>query len=397
VTQARVDEQVSAYHFSGQSINDYYPLLCEKLMVYGDSASPRGLETRELHPTTVHVYNPRRRLITSHGRMMNLPFALAEAVQIIGGLNDPQMLKHYNSQIIKIQGDPPVGWTDEFRAWEDQVTRFNAGYGERLRRFEIGRRIHDNTPIVVDQLWGVIQTLHADPDSRQANIVISHPGYDSFVQETKDRACNVYAHVMIRDGKLDWTHVIRSNDVVWGLPYNFVQWLHVMEWVATTLHVPLGKFFLMQDSLHVYADKYIECTNIRPFDMYEYIEEPLLGMDILLGLSHDNWFKENVIAYEDWIRTGGPMALDPGPESNYWFQVVKVFNSYAAFKQKRDQKAFELMPDYPELRWPLMRNYVVWRWGKENAETKLSALHGDVYTELRQAGIEGKDVAQWLA
>src|SRR5437660_91460 len=131
-------------HFQGESINDYYPRVCQSLMEYGVTASPRGLETKELHPTTVHISNPRERLITSVGRMINLPFALAEVVQIIGGLNDAQALRYYNSKIIDIQGDKP-GLDNyhpsepEYDEWQDKVTRFNAAYGERMRAFNSGQ------------------------------------------------------------------------------------------------------------------------------------------------------------------------------------------------------------------------------------------------------------------
>src|SRR5437016_1447509 len=210
-------------HFQGESINDYYPRVCQSLMEYGVTASPRGLETKELHPTTVHISNPRERLITSVGRMINLPFALAEVVQIIGGLNDAQALRYYNSKIIDIQGDKPWDIAITPDNWQDHVTHFNAAYGERMRAFNSGQKV-GFTPQPIDQLTHVIETLRADPDSRQASIVLSHPFWDNYRENTKDRACNVYAHVMIRNRKLDWMQVMRSNDIIWGLPYNFVQW-----------------------------------------------------------------------------------------------------------------------------------------------------------------------------
>ena len=91
-------------------------------MAEGKIISPRAKETRELHPTSVVISNPRHRLITSVGRVLNLPFALAEVVQIIGGQNDAQALRYYNTRIIEIAGDGPRDAPN----WQDGVTRFNA-------------------------------------------------------------------------------------------------------------------------------------------------------------------------------------------------------------------------------------------------------------------------------
>lgn len=386
------------WHFDG-SINTYYPDVCQLLVEHGDVASPRGLETRELHPTTVSIEWPRERLVTSHGRMINLPFALAEVVQIIGGLNDAQALRYYNSQIIKIQGDVP----DTFHPkgpltildadWQDHVTRFNAAYGERMRRFEIG--IYGSiggASGIVDQLKHVIETLRTDPDSRQASIVLSHPYLDNYERHTKDRACNVYAHAMLRNGRLDWMQVMRSNDIIWGLPYNFVQWLHVMEWVASQLMAPLGHYFLVQDSLHVYDKHYEDCRNVQLFDMYRYISQPLLPMIT----TSDKWFQENVIKWEEWFRTGGPVVgfIEADKTQGYWREVVSVFNSYAAFKQGRDQLAYDLMPKHPELRWPLMRNYVSWRWAKGDESIYKLAVRS--HQEIRGMGLSSEDITKWL-
>jgi thymidylate synthase len=377
--------------YKRQRVNSYYPLVCEDLLQRGDVCYPRGLETKELHPTAVVITSPRQRLVTSLGRMINLPFALAEVVHILAGINDAQALKYYNSQIIKIQGDP-IPDTETIDDWEEYVTRFNAAYGERLRRFEIGRKIHNNDPIVIDQLWHVIETLRRDSDSRQASIVLSHPGFDNVIQDTKDKACNVYAHVMIRKGKLDWMQVMRSNDIIWGLPYNFCQWLHIMEYVAERLGAELGTYTLVQDSLHVYADKYQECAEVREFDIYKTLSKH--GYHILdMPAYDDSIFRENVTTWEEWIRTGGPTTLIQSKEedANYWFQVCQVFNSYAAFKQHRDDLAWDLLPANKELRWPLLRNYMQWRWIKKGPEELVEIVHNELNSSL------GKDVTDsWL-
>jgi thymidylate synthase len=368
------------WNFSAIGVNDYYAEICKKLIEQGTEAAPRGKATKELHPTTVLIQDPRKRLMTCHGRMINLPFALAEVIQIITGQNDAQALAYYNSGIISIQGDGPRGTPH----WELGVQRFNAAYGERLRRFDL-------TSVTVDQLEHVIETLRYDPDSRQASIVLSHPLYDNYTVNTNDRACNVYAHPMIRDGKLDWMQVIRSNDAIWGVPYNMVQWAHLQEWVARSLDVEIGTMFIVQDSFHVYADKYDECRNIKEFDLYAYIDT----MPMLAGDDIEN----SLLIVERNIRAGIEYApgdfkkleLLVGP---YWSSVMAALQSYRAFKRGQDDVALNLLPEYMEIRALMLRNYSQWRW------SKLRTTFGDLLQiaclELSGIGMPHEVVKQWL-
>jgi thymidylate synthase len=350
----------SGVHYSETTPNHYYPKVIYDIMEYGETIHPRNTTTKELHPTTAIIANPTQHFISSFGRVINLPFILAETIQILAGENDAQALKFYNSKIIDIQGDHP------------NTLGFNAAYGPRLKHFD-----------GVDQVNHVIQTLTKDFDSRQASIVLSHPVYDNYKRVTKDRACNVYAHVMIRNEQLDWMQIVRSNDAIWGVPYNFVQWTTLQEFIADALKVRVGNHFLVQDSLHIYDKHFEEARNIKYFDMYEYIPaSELLSVTFVdtYGLLKSEWEirVRNAVTYPKYALT-------------YWENVLCVFYSYKLFKEGKDYLAWQNMPLYKELRWPLMRNYFIWRWGKEG---NLS-LGMNVYEELE--GIFGKENTKaWL-
>jgi len=379
------------WQFSTVDVNDYYADICRTLMEAGTETSPRGKLTKELHPTTALILQPRKRVMTCFGRVINFPFALVEAIQIITGQNDAQALSFYNSSIIGIQGDGSRGTPH----WELGVTRFNAAYGERMREFEASVRNKSNVtePVKVDQLEHVIQTLVGDPDSRQASIVLSHPAYDNYTKITRDRACNVYAHAMIRDGKLDWMQIIRSNDAVWGIPYNIMQWSHVQEWVAASLHVQMGHMFIVQDSFHVYEDFYQQCEDVKPFDLYQYFENPPLAMEANAAISTELFLAErnirNSIEYhhDDFKRLDNMV----GP---YWRAVIQVLQAYREFKQGYDDKAFETLPEYAELRAPMLRQFCHYRWNK-NPE-KYTDLIQLAYLELSSYGVPYEQVRKWL-
>lgn len=61
--------------------------------------------------------------------------------------------------------------------------------------------------------------------------------------------------IKIRKGKLEWTQVMRSNDLVLGLPYNLVQFTSMQEILASWLNVDVGSYNHISDSLHIYTEK----------------------------------------------------------------------------------------------------------------------------------------------
>jgi thymidylate synthase len=370
------------WHFPAQTVNDYYADICRILMQQGTETSPRGEKTKELHPTTALIEEPRKRLMSCYGRVLNLPFALAEAIHIITGQNDAQAMAYYSSNIIAMQGDGPRG----IPGWEKKVATFNAAYGERMRGFMVGTQR-------VDQLEHVIQTLKHDPDSRQASIVISHPYSDNFRFTTNDKACNVYAHAMIRGGKLDWMQVIRSNDAVWGIPYNVVQWSHVQEWVAAALGVPMGHMFIVQDSFHVYERHYRECEEVKLFDLYEYLEQPPIPMIASEEISHklalaERDIRHNVVYNERVLRE---LEAEIGP---YWRAVIATLQAFREFKSGADDVALEMLPEYSEFRAPMLRQFCYYRWNKD--KSKYANQIQLAYLELASYGVSYEEVRKWL-
>src|SRR3972149_6335692 len=58
----------------------------------------------------------------------------------------------------------------------------------------------------------------------------------------------------VRGGRLEWTQVVRSNDLYRGLPNNFVQFTLFQEIMAGWLGLEIGGYHQWSDSLHIYAD-----------------------------------------------------------------------------------------------------------------------------------------------
>ena len=68
-----------------------------------------------------------------------------------------------------------------------------------------------------------------------------------------DIPCNIMSMLKIRDGKLNWTQVMRSNDLYLGLPYDAVLFTSLQEIVAGWLGLDVGEYVHYCDSLHYYV------------------------------------------------------------------------------------------------------------------------------------------------
>jgi thymidylate synthase len=161
---------------------------------------------------------------------MSPAFAIAEVVWILTASNDLPFLQY---------------WAPVFAKYSDDGKILHGAYGRRLR-------VHHG----MDQLQRAYDTLRQLPDSRQVVLQIWDAKADiprlNGSPASKDVPCNVQSLLKLRDGKLEWMQIIRSNDMFLGVPHNFVQFTSLQEIVAGWLGVPLGSYNQISDSLHVY-------------------------------------------------------------------------------------------------------------------------------------------------
>ena len=114
------------------------------------------------------------------------------------------------------------------------------------------------------------QAFESNPDTRQVVLQIwdSHldlPSSDGTPAD-RDVPCNVVAMPKLRDGRLEWLQVIRSNDMFLGVPHNFVQFTSLQEVLAGWLGVECGSYTQISDSLHVYEHHWenVKASTIVP-------------------------------------------------------------------------------------------------------------------------------------
>ncbi len=192
-------------------------------------ASDRGL-TRELLHVSFTLTQPRQRWVFSRHPPINVAFALAEVLWILTGRRDAAFLNTWNSQLADFVGGEPT---------------HHGAYGYRLREH-----------LGFDQLERACEALSKNPHSRQVVLQlwdsrIDLPNVDG-TPASQDIPCNVVSIPKIRAGRLEWMQVMRSNDLVRGLPYNLAQFTFLQEVMAGWLGVEVGTYNQVSDSLHLY-------------------------------------------------------------------------------------------------------------------------------------------------
>lgn len=336
------------YSIEADNFNEAYPAAIDATMRFGDIVPSRNGTTREIHPAIITVNSPHQRLVTSFARPINVAFALAEVLWILTGRNDVKMLSYYNSQI---------------RNYSDDGKTFNAAYGYRLRH-SFGH----------DQIEDVIATLSKDHDSRQATLVLSHPTYDkgwiaplNRLLVTKDRACNIVSHLLIRNGKLDWLQVVRSNDAIWGTPYNWMQFTHLMEYIAGGIGVEMGRYFHIADSFHIYEQHWEEAKRIELFDLYEVTQ---FDHEQLKYLSESGL--NSIVDLETQLRKA-PNASTPTGLPEGWENILSILQAHSLYKEDLNEETYYKLATSGDLVYSLAQIRFYWfnRWYKDEAITSV--------------------------
>jgi thymidylate synthase len=188
----------------------------------------------ELMHTCITIRDPRKRWIVARQPAINPAFAIAEVVSLMTGRNDAQFLNFWNSELPKYSGI---------------CDNYLGAYGYRL-----------HSHFGFDQIRRAVDALAANPNSRQVVLQLWDASVDlpfaDGVPRCEDVPCNTEAMLKIREGKLEWMQVVRSNDLYRGLPYNIVQFTSLQEIIAGWLGLGIGSYNHLADSLHVYAPDY---------------------------------------------------------------------------------------------------------------------------------------------
>ena len=211
---------------TGRTFAEVYDKLLLNLLEEGKKVSPRGMLTKELMQETFCIEDPNSSLIYIPGRNFSLVHAIHESFLIFCDDNHVKVAGYFNKNI---------------EQFSDDGETLYGSYGHRI----------------ATKMQGVLDKLKEDHDTRQALLTI-HRVDDSIVK-TKDPPCTITLQFTIRDEKLNMHVYMRSNDIVWGTPYDVFVFTTIQKVFANTLGIPVGKYYHTATSLHMYERDFEKC------------------------------------------------------------------------------------------------------------------------------------------
>jgi thymidylate synthase len=198
-----------------------YRDIIKYLMENGEEQDSRNGKTIELEDVVIEVDNPKITAGSGVRKFYSPEIGLVEGLQLISGVSDSAL----TAQI-----------QPNFRNYmEDDTGKFWGAYGPRI----------------VDQLPIIVERLREDPDTRQAVITLWNPEFDAKGGK-KDHPCTSLFNFRIRNGALNMSTFMRSNDAIHGWPFDLVQFSMLQQTIARELGVATGRYSHHVGSFHIY-------------------------------------------------------------------------------------------------------------------------------------------------
>jgi len=211
---------------SSNNIDNLFINISKDLITKGNKISPRGLKTIELQHVWLELTNMQKCIVNLKSRKMSKKYLKNE-------------LKWYLSGSLKI--DKIKKYSSFWQSLIDTNGTINSNYGNiAFIQKQNGK----------SQFEWCVDSIKKDKNTRQAIINYNQPmhKYDN----NKDFVCTIAQHFMVRDGKLDTTVFMRSNDLIYGLTYDAPWFCLLSKKIAKKTNLKLGTYRHYAASLHVY-------------------------------------------------------------------------------------------------------------------------------------------------
>lgn len=304
----------------GKTANEVWRKAVDMLLAQKDTLSGRTGDVYEVLHAFISIENPRQKWIYDRIPPISISFALAELVWIMNGEERSEIINYWNPILPKFAGDGDV---------------YYGAYGKRIR-----------SHFGFDQLEKAYYALQNVPESRQVVIQIYDVKKDFPIDNGQPRSndipCNICSLLKVRDRKLEWSQIMRSNDILLGMPYNFVQFTSLQEILAGWLGLEVGSYNHYSDSLHLY------CRDINKIGVGQ--EKEVVNSDSLSVEKEESEriFKEiysRMIALTDKDISEGEVLALAQLESDYtaYNNIMLMIAAYVAKKHRNNDLVDELI------------------------------------------------------
>ena len=304
----------------GRTANDVWRKAASMLLQQKDTVEGRTGDVFEILHSFITIEEPRQKWIYDRVPPVSIAYALAELVWIMNGQDCSDVINFFNPQLEKFAG---------------RAKFYHGAYGKRIR-----------SHYGFDQLEKAYYALQNVPESRQVVIQIYDTKEDFPTDNGKPRdddiPCNICSMLKVRQGKLEWSQIMRSNDVLLGMPYNFIQFTGLQEILAGWLELDIGTYNHYSDSLHLYN---------RDISKVGIAQESFLDNDDSLSLCKDETEKIFKEIYERMKSLTSSAVVESDIyslaqlDSGYtaYDNMMLIIASYVAKKKQNDDLVTELM------------------------------------------------------
>lgn len=269
----------------------------------GELVSPRGMKTKEVRNATIVLTDPVQAIPMGVGRKLNLKIGAVETTQLIAGVSSGMQLNLVSK--------------NNFENYMNDG-RLLGAYGPRL----------------YEQLSSVIKMISRDQDTRQAAALVWRGNETSLaLHGNKDVPCTVALSWNVRNGKLNASTVMRSNDVFLGVAYDFWMFTRLQMTLAWALGLEVGDYRHHAVSLHIYERDWgkVEDLEVTPDDpnyppgftsSYKY------DYDLTEEEALDRWARAREAAF-DVITGNEPSGVMNGAQ--WYYDLLKDHSTDAPF------------------------------------------------------------------
>lgn len=214
--------EIVNYNVSFNNATEAFEYWYDQILKYGLDTE---IGTKALYNVCFVIRNPKDRVITTPWRKFNDSYAKQEWEWYQSGWPYVTEIK----KVAKI-------W-DRMHNGDDRV---NSNYGYQWQRN--------------GQLEKTIEQLKNNPNTRQAWISL-FDGKEKYLYQ-HDTPCTMCIGFDIKNGKLDMTVVMRSNDLVYGFCNDQYCFSMLQEYVANELNIEVGTYTHIAHDMHIYERHY---------------------------------------------------------------------------------------------------------------------------------------------
>lgn len=265
------------------------------LLGSGSEVAPRGLTTTELPAVSFTLRDPRRRCLQHPARRWSLPLALGELCWHLSG----------NTKV-----DALTPYAPAWKAFaSDDGNIRGSCYGARI--FQAST--HPSPWQLASEL------LRRDQASRRAVLYFNDTHSPVFHLEPgcRDAPCAASLQFLARGGRLDAIVHMRSNDAIWGLPYDVFLFTFLQELMSIQLGLPLGTYTHFAGSMHIYSKHTVLAKRI--------LYQPQGNADFVMPRLVEPEAVSEFARSEELIRMGRPVNSGMAP---YWMHLLEVLSLY---------------------------------------------------------------------